>query len=130
MKLPAILLAGLVAGGCAGELTNPARFADCAPGYVEQLFQARCGECHDATEPDAALDLSSPGVDVRVKGVAAIAMCEGRMIVEPQGADHLLLEKIEAAPSCGSRMPLGKPALSAVEIECVKRWIDELAEAP
>ena len=52
------------------------------------------------------------------------------MIVEPQGGDHLMLEKIEGAPTCGSRMPLGKPALSAVEIECVKRWIDELAEAP
>jgi len=130
VNLPAILIAGLVAGGCAGELSNPARFAECSPGYVEQLFQAKCGECHDATEPDAALDLASPGVDVRVKGVQSVAMCEGRMIVEPQGADHLLLEKLEANPSCGSRMPLGKPALSATEIECVTRWIDSLAEAP
>jgi hypothetical protein len=39
----ASLVFGLVAAvGCAGELDNPARFTNCPPGAVEQLFQARC----------------------------------------------------------------------------------------
>lgn len=120
----------IASAACAGELADPGRFADCPPGYVEQLFQSRCGECHDATEPDAFLDLTSPGVDQRVFGIASMSTCEGRMLVEPGGGDHLLLEKLEASPSCGTRMPLGLPALSPIEIECVRRWVDDLAEAP
>lgn len=122
-----VVAAGL---GCAGELANPARFADCPPGYVEQLFQARCGECHGATEPDAFLDLASPGVDARLRGVTSMSTCEGRILVDAPGGDHLMLEKLEDAPTCGSRMPLGKPALSQLEVECVRRWLDEVAGAP
>lgn len=127
MKLWAVVL---LAAGCAGELQNPARFADCPPGYVEQLFQAKCGACHDATEPDAALDLVSPGMGMRLKGVVSASMCEGRTLVEPGGMDHLLVEKVEDSPSCGSRMPFGEAQLTVTEIECVRRWADELAEAP
>ena len=123
MKLAVALL--LV--GCAGEIDNPARFADCPPGYVEQVFQAKCGECHGANEPDAFLDLASPGVDMRVKDAESLGMCEGRVMVDSQGGDHLLLEKLEAAPSCGSRMPLGKQPLTAAETECVRRWVEGVA---
>ena len=120
----------VVAAGCAGDLENPARFADCPPGYVEQLFQAKCGECHGLSEPDAQLDLVSPGVGTRLKGVVSASMCEGRTLVEVGGMDHLLVEKIEDEPSCGSRMPFGEAQLSVRETECVKRWVDELAVAP
>jgi hypothetical protein len=45
-----------------GELDHPERFADCAPGYVEQLFRRAAGAAiADSTEPEANLDLVSPG---------------------------------------------------------------------
>src|SRR5690606_24497414 len=94
----AIALTGV---GCAGELEDPGRFAECAPGYVEQLFQTRCGECHRATDPDAFLDLTSPGVDQRLRDVPSMSTCEGRLLVDPSGGSHLMLEKLEASPSCG-----------------------------
>ena len=33
-----VLLLTLFAAGCAGELEEPDRFADCPPGFVEQMF--------------------------------------------------------------------------------------------
>jgi hypothetical protein len=122
-----------VVAGCAGELDNPARFTNCPPGAVEQIFQARCNSadgkgCHGSSEPDADLDLVSPGVGARVHGLTSKTLCEGRALVEDPGGSHLLVEKIDD-PTCGSPMPLGQPPLSPNEIECVRRWVDELAEA-
>jgi hypothetical protein len=123
-----ILVVAAVAG-CAGELENPERFASCPPGFVEQLFQTRCaGACHGATEPEAGLDLVSTGVEARLVGEASTTtFCEGALMIDPEGtsdADHLLLDKLGADPSCGSRMPFGAEPLSAAELECVRRWVD------
>jgi hypothetical protein len=131
--LRASLLLALAAAGCAGELDNPARFTNCPPGSVEQLFQARCQSadgkgCHGSVEPDADLDLVSAGVADRVRSLTSTSMCEGRMLVDTPGSSHLLVEKVDDA-RCGSPMPLGEPALSPNEIECVRRWVDEIAEA-
>jgi len=128
------VLAVMLAAGCAGELENPARFTNCPPGTVEQMFQARCQSadgkgCHGSNAPDADLDLVSPMVAARVRGRTSTSMCEGRMLVEEPGGAHLMVEKLDGA-TCGSPMPLGQPSLSPNEIECVRRWADELAEAP
>ncbi|MGE0399668.1 MAG: hypothetical protein AB7T06_23335 [Kofleriaceae bacterium] len=131
MKLAAIIT--VLAAGCAGELENPARFTDCPPGQVEQMFQAKCTSadgmgCHGANMPDAELDLVSPGVGERVKGLTSTNMCEGRALVEADPmANHLMVEKLEEDPTCGSRMPFGEQELTAKEIECVRRWVDDLA---
>jgi hypothetical protein len=123
----------LLAGGCAGELENPQRFTDCPPGQVEQMFQAKCAGadgtgCHSANMPDAELDLVSPGVGERVKTLTSTNMCEGRALVEADPtANHLMVEKLEEDPTCGSRMPFGEQELTAKEIECVRRWVDDLA---
>lgn len=128
------LVLAVTAAGCAGELDNPARFTNCPPGSVEQLFQARCGSadgtgCHGSNAPDADLDLVSPGVGARVRGLTSTSLCEGRALVDAPGGSHLLVEKLDE-PDCGSPMPLGEPTLSPNEIECVRRWVDGLAEAP
>jgi hypothetical protein len=130
MRRAAALLL-LVAGGCAGELLEPERFTDCAPGHVEELFQTRCaGMCHAGTDPEAGLDLVSPEPAARlVAEVSDTVFCDGRMLIEPDPTvdpyEHLLLDKLTEHPSCGARMPFGAEALSADEVECVKRWIEE-----
>jgi hypothetical protein len=122
-----------LAAGCAGDLANPERFTDCPPGQVEQMFQAKCAGpngtgCHSANMPDAELDLVSPNVGSRVRSLTSTNMCEGRALVEadPTG-NHLMVEKLEEDPTCGSRMPFGEQELTAKEIECVRRWVDDLA---
>lgn len=130
MRLLAVAILAM-SPGCAGELANPERFAGCETGQVEQMFIAKCGGCHGAEKPDAALDLVSPGVGERVRGLTSTSVCEGRTLVDPAGETHLIVEKVEDAPPCGSRMPLAAQALSPNEIECLRRWSDDLAaEAP
>ncbi len=126
MRALPFILAGSTLAACAAELERPERFADCGPGRVEQMFVAKCGACHDADEPDAFLDLVSPGVANRVIGISSTTeLCEGRALVETTEQPHLLLDKIAGQPSCGARMPLGLQALSASDVECVRRWIDD-----
>lgn len=131
MKL--LLVSVLELAACAGELENPARFTDCPPGQVEQMFMQKCTSadgvgCHGSNMPDAELDLVSPGVGERVKSLTSTNMCEGRALVEADPmANHLMVEKVEEDPSCGTRMPFGQQELSAKEIECVRRWVDDLA---
>jgi len=126
----------VLAAGCAGDLEDPLRFTDCPPGYTEQLFSQRCTSadgmgCHGDNMPDANLDLVSPGVADRVRNLTSTDMCEGRSLVDASGGKHLMVEKVEESPTCGSRMPFGTQALSTNEIECVRRWVDDVAaEAP
>ncbi len=124
------LVAVALASGCAGELEEPERFASCPPGYVEQLFEARCGGmCHAGTTPEAGLDLVSAGVEARLIGESSkTEFCDGRTLVMPEAAmplEHLLVDKLSETPGCGARMPFGREALSVNEIECVRRWVDE-----
>lgn len=117
----------VVVAACAGELDDPDRFVECAPGAVERLFEARCGgACHAGNEPVAGLDLVSPGVAARVLGqVSASDVCGGAAIVDPAGGPQMLLGKLGDAPSCGARMPFGAAPLAAADVECVRRWIDD-----
>jgi hypothetical protein len=120
-----------VFAGCAGELEHPERFADCPPGFVEQLFMEKCaGTCHAGAEPEAGLDLVSPGAGARLLGQASVQeACEGLMIVDPGGDNSLVIDKLGDSPPCGARMPFGETKLSSSEIECVRRWVDEVVAA-
>lgn len=122
-----LVVLALVAG-CAGELENPERFAECAPGFVEQLFMEKCaGDCHAGVDPEAGLDLVAPGMAQRLMGRAsAQEACEGLVIVDPAGGDSLIVDKLSDSPPCGARMPFGQSKLSAAELECVRRWVDEV----
>lgn len=119
-----VTVVGLV--GCAGELEQPERFADCAPGYVEQIFSTRCGDCHGSDEPMAGLDLVSAGVSDRLVGVQSASACDGRTLIDPMSTNHLLLTKLDGSFDCGAAMPLGPTKLSYTDVECVRRWIDEV----
>lgn len=124
-------LAAILAAGCAGELENPERFVECGPGYVEQLFATKCaGVCHAGTAPEAGLDLASPGVEARlISAPSQTPFCEGRVMIDPEAADpaeHLLIDKVEADPSCGSQMPMNAEPLTLTEVECLRRWVDDV----
>ena len=126
----AALVVTVLLAGCAGELEDPERFASCPPGFVEQLFETRCaGMCHDADTPEAGLDLVSAGVQARLIDVpSGTPFCEGRLMIDSTATEpdvHLLIDKLQETPSCGSRMPFGAEALTTSEIECVRRWVDE-----
>lgn len=129
--LVAALLASLA--GCAGSLEDPERFTNpMADGgssggcgdVPTRVLAGKCGGsgCHNPVGPQLGLDLESPGVAARVVGVAAKG-CVG-VLANPADPDKsVLYTKLLATTTCGSRMPLARPSLSAADTACVRAWI-------
>jgi hypothetical protein len=129
----------MIVGGCPGTLDNKADFLDGggtsgtgtgsgdACGDVPTAILAmKCGggSCHGTTKPQVGLDLESPDVAARVVGVSA-KMCPGVLANPGNVTASVLYTKLLAGVSCGGRMPLGRPTLSQMEIECLTSWIAE-----
>jgi len=115
--------------GCPGTLEDPDRFLDgqipfTCPDLPGELFPKSCGGkiCHEGSMAAAKLDLVSPGVVTRLvdqKGQA----CPGLLVDPNLPESSLLYQKLLPLPACGSPMPLGKPALTIDELQCVRDWI-------
>lgn len=116
--------------------TRPAGMPDAAPPANQPLACAtpaeistkilvpKCGTCHGAASPAAALDLVTANSKMRMLNVAARG-CGGKQLITagpPVGG--VFFDKLYGAvEGCGGQMPFGAAPLSAVEIECLKRWI-------
>jgi hypothetical protein len=125
-----------VGTSCAGDLEHPERFAatsqqplapppaGCGDAEVEPLIARTCGRCH-ATGADATaqLDLTTPGVKVRLRGKTS-STCAPRILVTESAATSFLYGKIAGMPDCGDAMPLGGPPLTSETIDCLKAWIE------
>ncbi|MEO7329024.1 MAG: hypothetical protein ABI193_10625 [Minicystis sp.] len=113
--------------GCPPSLEHPERFQTGCPAdfSVETLLRDRCSRasCHGPGEDAAAgLDLGSAGAFERMFGRRSDA-CD-QLLISPDGAaQSLLTQKLDGTTTCGARMPLGDPALSATELLCVQQWI-------
>ncbi len=127
--LPASLV--VVAVACGGEERRDLREPSC-DATIESLrtevFSGSCASatCHSADAPAAALDLESHGVESGLVGVAS-GTCDGwaRVVPGDPGASLLWRKLYSEEPPCGDPMPLGAH-LSAVELGCVRAWIDGL----
>ena len=101
---------------------------------VARQSATKCGSaiCHggQATSPAAHLDLTSPGVEHRLVGVASES-CPGELRIDPDAPDEsFLLGKITEPPAaCGDRMPI-VGILSTNEIACIRAWIHGVASTP
>ncbi len=119
----------LLASGCASELTDPADFGVCNERRVELIIGERCAGCHGPSEPEAELDLVSPGVAARLVDVMSGNLpCAGRPRIDGGGGTyHLLFDKLRPLPGCGARMPKDGPYLSPEDTDCMGRWVADLA---
>jgi hypothetical protein len=133
-------LALLALTGCPGTLHDKERFlTDAAapssdadtgddPGacgdVVTRILVPSCGGtgCHGAMAPQQGLDLVSPGVASRVVGVPGTG-CAGTLAAPTDPTSSLLYSKLAPKPSCGSQMPLARPALSDADAACILAWI-------
>jgi hypothetical protein len=89
--------------------------------------------CHGA-QYQGNLDLLSPGVGERLRGVASRSdACGGELLVDPSNVDDsLLLRAIDpvrfASSPCGVMMPLGSSTgVSPSTLRCFEAWVKELA---
>ncbi len=103
------------------EITEPVSYS----AQVQTIFNVSCGgsTCHTNGGNQNGVNLSSYQATM-----ASVGANYNRLIVEPDdAANSPLVDKIEANPEFGSRMPLGG-SLSATEIALIKAWINQGAE--
>jgi hypothetical protein len=110
---------GSASGGSSGTLAN----CD-APGMVFKDSTVGCqgAGCHSAQMQTPDLSGSDGSV---LKGMKALSLCTGDLIVNPADPTSSVLYKVVAGTSCNqTRMPLlGPPFLSQTQIDCVAGWI-------
>ncbi len=83
---------------------------------IQPIFQASCTPCHFGEKPKAELRLDSKTLTLK-------------LIVPGNSNGSRLVQRVLGANG-EKRMPLGREALSAAQIELLKRWIDEGANWP
>lgn len=81
------------------------------------------------------LDLSSPGVEGRLRGVPSQSeACGGELLLDPENVDNsLLLRLIDpirfGSSPCGVMMPFGsQTGVSATSLRCFESWLKAIAQ--
>jgi hypothetical protein len=115
---------GGTSGNCAAEGASVIMSTCAMPG------------CHDPTSASfsGGLDLTVDStIGSRLVGVmpgtAAQSACTGDgpyLVAGSNPATGLLIDKLQTAPPCGSRMPLGELALTDQEQSCLTQWATTL----
>ena len=83
---------------------------------IQPIFQTSCAPCHFGDKPKADLRLDSKSLTLK-------------LVVPGNSENSRLLHRVLGLNG-EKRMPLGREALSAAQIELLKRWIDEGAQWP
>ncbi|MGE0788778.1 MAG: hypothetical protein AB7S26_24105 [Sandaracinaceae bacterium] len=139
----------VLAVGCEGFVLTPGGTPDPDPGgpgpggscdmqAILSSAQNRCVTCHDATPgvEGGNLDLVSPDVSARLLNQpSGNSRCGGALLVDgehPQ--DSLVLRLVDparhdawGADACVSMMPFDSDGVSAHDVACFERWVDDIA---
>jgi mono/diheme cytochrome c family protein len=119
MSLPVVLIALWLAAA-----TPPAAGTEAPVDYtreIKPIFTKRCLACHGALKQKARLRLDT-AESIRKGGDSGSAIESG------MSSESLLIDKITAAE--GERMPPEGEPLSSDEIQRLRAWIDQGAQAP
>jgi hypothetical protein len=121
--------------GAGGEPGDFAPGGECDIQALMALPENGCTNagCHGA-QYQGNLDLVSPGVGDRLRGVASQSdACGGELLIDPSNVDDSLLLRVLdparfASSPCGVMMPLGNSnGVSPSTLLCFEAWVKELA---
>ncbi len=91
--------------------------------HVQPLLDTKCGACHGSGVSEGGLDLST--------WQAAIAGSDNGEAFIPLDADHSLMIELEEKLGGGGHLAnVGADSLTTIELNFLKRWIDEGAKGP
>ena len=91
-----------------------------------KVFSVSCasGSCHDATSPQAQLDLTPGHAHHELVGVRSTIYTSWNLVTPSNPAASMLLVRLGGATGPGeSTMPKGQAPLCSEKIEAVRRWI-------
>lgn len=91
------------------------------------LLQRKCSNpsCHGSPALSSGLDLTSPGLAMRVSGRQAGGGCSDKLLIDSAAPARSALYLRVSSTACGAQMPLGG-SLTTDEQACVLSWIDAL----
>jgi hypothetical protein len=95
----------------------------------ETVLKQHCSTgCHSAASKLGDLDLESPDLVGRLRGVKG-AVCSGVALIDAEAPEKsALYDKTAAEPSCGgAAMPLGGDLLTEEERACLLDWLTRVA---
>ncbi|GAC1518521.1 MAG: hypothetical protein NVS3B10_20480 [Polyangiales bacterium] len=101
------------------------------PACIAPLLAARCATngCHDNKGSAARLDLASPGVSARLRGMdpASTGACAGKgKLIDPAAPDQsIVYTRVLTPPLCGTPMP-PSGALTPADVDCFKQWVESV----
>ncbi len=90
---------------------------------IQPIFNTSCGGsgCHTSGGAASGVNLAS-----YAQAVASTGNLYNERVIQAGNADGSpLVDKLEPNPTHGSRMPLGRSALSNTQIQTIRTWIDE-----
>ena len=125
-----VVAAGLILVGCQSETIDNSMIVepDLPVSYsqdVQPIFMSSCSGsgCHINSTTNG-VRLSSYQAVITSRGVRY-----GRLIVEPgRPAESPIVDKINANPEFGVRMPNGRSSLSGQDIGLIMKWIEDGAK--
>jgi hypothetical protein len=80
--------------------------------------------------PSGNLDVASPGLAARLIDQNAAASCGSVLAPSADPTSGFFMAKLLDGVACGVRMPIGAPALTQTELDCVGEWLTSIAAAP
>ena len=127
--------AGTMMGDAGMMMDDDAGPAGADFGEVITILRAACAGCHTSSTTggfnvgtNAAANMAAY-MDLTAE--APTAACGGRTArVTPGDAEDSYLIRRLTGTSCGNRMPAGRAALSAAQIDTIRSWINAGAPAP
>ena len=90
---------------------------------IQPIFNGNCTSsgCHDSGTQESGVDLTSYDAALSSTGTQY-----GTEIIDPGNPDNSpIVDKIEADPEFGSRMPENRSALAQSEIDSIRAWIED-----
>jgi hypothetical protein len=112
------------AGGASGPLT--ANF----DSIQANVFEPLCSHCHSGANAPAGLRLDGANSYAMLVGTSAVERPNLRRVAPGDPANSYLIHKLEGGPNIvGERMPAGLPAVPQADIDVIRQWIADGAQA-
>ena len=120
-------LVALLFAGCQREVLDNSALVEVEgvsfSTEVQPIFLNSCGGsgCHLGNDQTSGVNLSTYQRVISSIGEGY----NGPIVRAGDGAGSPIVDKIGSRPQVGSRMPLGRTALSTTQIATIRTWIDE-----
>src|SRR6185295_8172048 len=113
-------------GGGGGGATLQANFTS----IQDNVFTPICTSCHTGAGAPQGLRLDSANSYALLVGVASGEQPSLQRVTAGNPNNSYLIQKLEGTAAVGGRMPLGGTPLAQADINVIRQWITDGAQAP